>query len=116
MIIASLSLHKLQQASLLITLPKNLLDASLSAKNTVFGRADIGSVFLCPLPTGSDPRWASKPHTQLQFLNAHLQPCLFVRGEKVAEGEGVVEKDRGRVKACIQFQRTGIRGGEEKKR
>lgn len=43
---------------------KTLLDPSVSARNTVLGRAERqGSIFLCPLPTRSDPRWASEPHT-----------------------------------------------------
>lgn len=41
-------------------------------------------------------------HTLFQFVNAHLQPFLFIRGGKVAEGEGV-EKEGGGEKACVQF-------------
>lgn len=80
---------------------KKVLDPSLSAKNTVFGRADMkGSIFFCPLPAKSHPRWASKPDT-LAVLLIH-SPFLFVRRGQVAEGEGV-EKERGGVKAFVQF-------------
>lgn len=104
MIISPLSLRKLWQASLLITLPKkkSLIQATLPRTQSLaeqIWRAASSSALCQPdrIPDGH------QNHTLLQFINAHLKPFLFIRGGKVhvAEGEGV-EKERGGVKACVQ--------------
>lgn len=80
-IISPLNRHKLQQASLLITLPnKPLRSQRLRWEHSPWQSRRGRSIFLCPRTAGSDPRWAAKPHTLL--INAHIQLILLVEEER----------------------------------